>query len=58
MGHGLGMPHHYHTSGVGNKTQPHANGPPPSQAGLGRAHKWDLHRGKTNGLPESIGWLR
>ena len=58
MGCGLGMAHHYYMPGMGNKAQPLVGGPPPSQAGLGRAQRWDLHRGETNGLPESIGWLR
>ena len=53
-GRGLGMAHHYCNPGVGNKAQPHANDPPPSQAGFGRAHKWNLHRGEANGSPKSI----
>ena len=56
-GHGLGMSHHYHNLGIGNKVQPHANDPPPSQVGFGRAHQWNLHRGEAKGSPESIGRL-
>ena len=57
-GHGLGMAHHYHMPGTRNKAPLHVGGPPPSQAGLGKAQLWDLRLGETIGLPESIGRLR
>ena len=38
-GRGLGGAHHYHNPSMGNEAQPHANDPPPSQAGFGGAHR-------------------
>ena len=53
-GCGLGRAHHYHNPGAGNKAQPHGNDPPPSQAGFGRAHQQNVHRGEANRSPKSI----
>ena len=57
-GRGLGMAHHYRTTGTRNKAPPRAGGPPPSQARLGKAQLQDLRPGETIGLPESIGRLK
>ena len=39
---------------TGRGPPPRADGPPPSEAGFGKAQLWDLHLGETIGLPESI----
>ena len=53
-GCGLGMAHYYRTLGTRNKAYPHAGRSSPSQARPGRAQRWNLHQGETNGPPELI----
>jgi len=54
MGHGLGMAHHYHTTGARNKAHPHAGDSPLPLAVPGRTQRRNLHHGETNKPPGLI----
>ena len=49
---GLGMAHHYRTTGRKTEASPHAGSPPLSQAGLGKNPKIGSPPGETIGLPK------
>ena len=57
-GHGLGMAHHYRTSGTRNKAHPHTGDSPLPQEGPGRTQQRNLHQGEPNRPPGSIGQPR